>query len=113
MDTFLQVCKCAWDDLGPDTRLDVRATCRDGRRLHDSKLDMLNPLLLEQLYDDNGVAVGVKPRAPSQLRRFVSGMLQRGAKPHCLELLFYSGCFGDDRSERAALWPPKEVETQL
>ncbi len=113
METFLQVCECAWSHLMALECNAIRATCREGRLLHDRLISYFSPSLLGPVDSNNGGFVGICPRAPSQLRQFVSGLLQRGAKPRCLQMAFYYFWLGEGTGQGVARWPPQEREAQL
>ncbi len=113
-ETFLQVCGCAWKhlkDVGATAC--IRATCRDGRRVHDSVLDELTLDLSVGPDGDNegddDIDPDLPPPTPDQLRSLMTGLLGRGAKLKHLELVFPT----KDVEDSVTRWSAKDYEDHL
>ncbi len=121
-ETFLQVCGCAWDHLGP-ARTTVRATCRRGRTLHDRLLTQLKPSLQPTAQtvmcspSKPTAAAVARPLPPTvdELRRLVAGLQYRGSRLQSLATCFSppqpSFMYGED--DDPELPPPHQREKQL
>lgn len=110
-DVFLVVASVLWQRLPTDDRKAIRASCRSGRRMHDSLLKKLNlklgvPWRLRHLFDEELEEEPLTAPTPSELRTCVDGVLQRGARLQDVNLMF-------EKPWLEAPLPPQEREEQL
>ncbi len=113
MEAFIQISEIAWEHLPRAIRTAIRATCRRGLQLHDKLISHLQV----NLYANTVSAAGPLAPTPGQLRRLVSGVLQRGARPRSLALHtviqgLESGSDGEESDADTAPVPLTAIERE-
>ncbi len=86
-EAFLQGASIAWAHLRPQERKAIRATCLNGRQLHDRLTTDLR-INLGKNYVHQRVGHQQHQPSPQELRASLGALVQRGARLHSLKVSF-------------------------